>query len=79
MKALVYPFNANKPGKRIKMQNNKKFQPDTLLISNVFLIALAIFILGVQAGIKHGRELQLNDMCKQAEAENLILLSCSTR
>lgn len=28
----------------------------------IFLIALAIFILGVQIGIKHGRDLQLEDM-----------------
>ena len=32
---------------------------DTLLY--VFIIALAIFILGVQIGIKHGRELQKED------------------
>lgn len=42
--------------------NGKKFQPDTLLWLHIFLIALAIFILGVQIGIKHGRELQLEDM-----------------
>ena len=40
--------------------NGKKFQPDTLL--HIFIVALAIFILGVQIGIKHGRELQLEDM-----------------
>ena len=28
----------------------------------IFIIALAIFILGVQIGIKHGRELQLEDI-----------------
>ena len=28
----------------------------------VFLIALAIFILGVQIGIKHGRTLELDDL-----------------
>nr|DAU53001.1 MAG TPA: hypothetical protein [Caudoviricetes sp.] len=28
----------------------------------IFLIALAIFIVGIQIGIKHGRELQLDDM-----------------
>ena len=47
--------------------NGKKFQPDTSLWLHIFLIALAIFILGVQIlgvqiGIKHGRELQLEDM-----------------
>ena len=42
--------------------NGKKFQPDTSLCLHIFLIALAIFILGVQIGIKHGRELQLEDM-----------------
>lgn len=41
---------------------DKNFQPDTSLCLNIFLIALAIFILGVQIGIKHGRELQLDDM-----------------
>lgn len=44
------------------MHNGKKFRPDTSLMFNIFLIALAIFILGVQVGIKHGRELQLDDM-----------------
>ena len=44
------------------MQNGKKFQPDTSLMFNIFLIALAIFILGVQVGINRGRELQLDDM-----------------
>lgn len=44
------------------MQEGKKFRPDTSLLLNIFLIALAIFILGVQIGIKHGRELQLDDM-----------------
>lgn len=44
------------------MYNGKKFQPDTSFMFNIFLIALAIFILGVQIGIKHGRELQLDDM-----------------
>lgn len=28
----------------------------------IFTIALSIFILGVQIGIKHGRDLQLEDM-----------------
>lgn len=44
------------------MQEGKKFRPDTSLWLNIFLIALAIFILGVPIGIKHGRELQLDDM-----------------
>lgn len=44
------------------MLNGKKFQPDTPLLLYIFLIALLIFILGVQIGIKHGRELQLDDM-----------------
>ena len=42
------------------MHNGKIFRPDTLL--HIFIIALAIFILGVQLGIKHGRELQLEDL-----------------
>lgn len=33
---------------------------------HVFIIALAIFILGVQIGIKHGRELQLEDIYYQS-------------
>lgn len=37
-----------------------KFRPETLL--HIFIIALAIFILGVQVGIKHGRELQIEDL-----------------
>lgn len=44
------------------MLNGKKFQPDTPLLLYIILIALLIFILGVQIGIKHGRELQLDDM-----------------
>ena len=44
------------------MHEGKKFRPDTSLWLHIFLIALAIFILGVQIGIKHGRELQLEDM-----------------
>lgn len=44
------------------MHEGKKFRPDTSLWLNIFLIALAIFILGVQIGIKQGRELQLEDM-----------------
>ena len=43
----------------MKHNNGKLFRPDTLL--HIFLIALAIFILGVQVGIKHGRELQKQD------------------
>lgn len=42
------------------MHNGKIFRPDTLL--HIFIIALAIFILGVQLGIKYGRELQLEDL-----------------
>ena len=42
------------------MHNGKKFRPDTLL--HIFIIALAIFILGVQIGIKQGRILQLEDI-----------------
>lgn len=38
-----------------------KFRPGETALY-VFLIALAIFILGVQVGIKHGRELQLEDI-----------------
>lgn len=42
-------------------QNGKfKFRPD--ILQYAFIIALAIFILGVQIGIKHGRELQLEDI-----------------
>lgn len=37
------------------------FRPDATALY-IFLIALAIFILGVQIGIKHGRELQLEDI-----------------
>nr|DAU59899.1 MAG TPA: hypothetical protein [Caudoviricetes sp.]DAX72927.1 MAG TPA: hypothetical protein [Caudoviricetes sp.] len=37
------------------------FRPDSTALY-IFLIALAIFILGVQIGIKHGRELQLEDI-----------------
>ena len=36
-------------------------RPDSTALY-IFLIALAIFILGVQIGIKHGRELQLEDI-----------------
>ena len=42
------------------MHNGKIFRLDTLL--HIFIVALAIFILGVQLGIKHGRELQLEDL-----------------
>ena len=36
------------------------FRPDSTALY-IFLIALAIFILGVQVGIKHGRDLQKQD------------------
>ena len=57
--------------------NGKNFQPDTSLWLHIFLIARAIFILGVQIGIKHGRELQLEDMRERAEAESLALPNCN--
>ena len=43
----------------------KKFRPEHSIEKAfyVFLIALAIFILGVQIGIKHGRDLQKEDIC----------------
>lgn len=44
-----------------KMPVTLYFQPGETALY-VFLIALAIFILGVQVGIKHGRALQLDDM-----------------
>lgn len=34
---------------------------------NIFLIALAIFILGVQVGIKRGRELQIEQIHERTE------------
>ena len=37
------------------------FRPETPNFY-IFIIALAIFILGVQIGIEHGRELQLEDI-----------------
>lgn len=37
------------------------FRPESPILY-IFIIALAIFILGVQIGIKHGRELQLEDI-----------------
>lgn len=46
------------------MKNNSGkflFRPDSTTFY-IFLIALAIFILGVQLGIKHGRELQLEEL-----------------
>ena len=52
------------------------FRPDSTALY-IFLIALAIFILGVQIGIKHGRELQLEDMRERAEAEGLALPNCN--
>ena len=44
------------------MQNliGKLLNCDSMLF--IFTIALSIFILGVQIGIKHGRELQLEDI-----------------
>ena len=42
------------------MFSGKIFRPDQII--NILIIALAIFILGVQIGIKHGRELQLEDI-----------------
>ena len=47
--------------------NGNKFRPDTSLMFNIFLIALAIFILGVQVGIKRGRELQLEKIHERTE------------
>ncbi len=47
--------------------NGNKFRPDTSLMFNIFLIALAIFILGVQVGIKRGRELQLEQIHERTE------------
>ena len=44
-----------------KMPVTLNFRPGETALY-VFLIALAIFILGVQVGIKHGRELQLEDI-----------------
>lgn len=42
--------------------SDKKFQPNYLTYHYIFIIALAIFILGVQIGIKHGRKLQLDEL-----------------
>lgn len=47
--------------------NGNKFRPDTSLMFNIFLIALAIFILGVQVGIKRGRELQIEQIHERTE------------
>ena len=33
-----------------------------LTLANILIIALAIFIFGVQVGIKHGRALELEDL-----------------
>ena len=44
------------------MNYNKKICIDTALLLNIFIIALVIFIFGVQLGIKHGRELQLDEI-----------------
>lgn len=43
--------------------NNLHIDKDTVLI--LLVIALAIFILGVQVGIRHGRELQTEDFKEQ--------------
>lgn len=45
------------------MRNTGKFlfRPAELWF-HIFIIALAIFILGVQIGIAHGRKLQLEDL-----------------
>lgn len=40
----------------------KPFQPGASVWLHIFLIALAIFILGVQVGIKHGRTLEREDI-----------------
>lgn len=45
------------------MQTGKKFRPDHDKLLLTFIFALAIFILGVQIGIKQGRELQKEDIC----------------
>ena len=42
--------------------SGKKFRPDYLTCYYILVIVLAIFILGVQIGIKHGRELQLDEI-----------------
>lgn len=42
--------------------SGKKFRPDYLTCYYILVIALAIFILGVQIDIKHGRELQLDEL-----------------
>ena len=47
--------------KYIKTGNLFKFRPEEKHLY-VFLIALAIFIAGVQIGIKHGRALELDDL-----------------
>lgn len=44
----------------MKNRTGKSLRPDTLV--HIFIIALAIFILGVQVGITHGRKLQLEDL-----------------
>lgn len=41
----------------------KEFRPDNDRVLLILIFALAIFILGVQLGIKHGRELQKEDIC----------------
>ncbi len=48
-----------------KLQNYAgkfQFRPDADNVMIVFIILLAIFILGVQIGIKHGRDLERQDL-----------------
>ena len=47
-----------------KLQNDAgkfEFRPDADNVMIIFMILLAIFILGVQIGIKHGRDLQIQE------------------
>lgn len=62
--------------KKYKMYGKFEFRPDEKYFY-VFLIALAIFILGVQIGIKHGRALELDDLRERAEAGSLALPNCN--
>ncbi len=50
---------------KYKMPVTLNFRPGETALY-IFLITLAIFILGVQIGIKHGRELQLEDIYYQS-------------
>lgn len=43
-------------------RTGKLFRPGDTSWLHIFIIALAIFILGVQIGIKTGRALQLEDL-----------------